>query len=560
MKVTTLQGINLRNPKTTIVYEGKNLKGDILEFIKGIHPVFMQDLVINKDKIEIVTNLPSVWKNREVVSVIDSYSREKLTKEKAKSLILELLNVLVYSMSTIPILHGAHNLGYETFHFFTNNSVVAKRKGLNRQFNIGIGKESVVTQSSGSTGDSKLGKNVQKDKWLTNSVLDLLELDIASWAPIYNEEDLPKVAKEIQFPMVIKPGGLTGGACVKVGIKDMEELKSAYKQVLVELKEKEEKKKTYKYQSYQKQILAQKMVSGKDYRILVVNGKVEIVTNRIPARVVGDGSHTVSELIEIENKDPRRDTSLPTHTLKPITIDNEAEKILKEQGLTVNDVPEKDKEVQIRKVASMSQGGITEDYTDRTHPQIKLICETIASTIHTHVLGIDVLANDISKPLTPENGCIIEVNTMPESYLNSFPVIGEQYPEIGEKIVRGLIPEGTHTNRVVFVGDFELKRMLEVTKENISETAKIGLYDKNSIYINEHLINDDVDVENGLLALKRNKSLDTIVIHYETENGIEKHGFGFDQIDLVVYDKNVSDKVVQKIKSYRDSKLISNIS
>ncbi|MFH1547229.1 MAG: hypothetical protein ABIC57_01965, partial [bacterium] len=426
-------------------------------------------------------------------------------------------------------------------------------------FNIGIGKESEKTQSSASSQDSKLGYKIQRDKWLTNKVLDLLELDIASWATITCEEDLPKVAKEIGFPMVIKPAGLTGGACVKVGIKDYKELKDTYKSVLVELIGREKGKSNYTYQPYQKQIIAQKMVSGKDFRILVINGKVEIVTNRIPARVVADGKNSIEKLIEKENLDPRRDISLPTHTLKPIKIDETLEKIVKEQGYIMSDIPQKGKVVYVRKVASMSQGGITEDYTDKTHPQIKSICESIAQTIHSYVLGIDVLCEDISKPLTPKNGCIIEVNTMPESYLNAFPVIGKQYPDIGEKIVRGLIDPKTHTNRVTIVGSISKEKAMKLVRKNLSETGKVGLLEDRSIYIDGQLINNDVDISDGILALKRNKTLDTIVIHLEDEKGVVKYGFGFDTLDVLAYDKSVSEVFEEKVNTYHKAKHISKI-
>lgn len=558
MKITTLQGINLKNPISTVILEYKNPKEDLIEFVQKLHPIFMENYVVKKGNVEITTKFPSLWKNKDIGHILQSYSNGKLSFKTAKSKMLDAITLMVHSMSTIPIIEGAQKLGYEVFPFYYNNTFIKHQKGLNRTIQIGIGQEMVLTESVASTGDSRMGFGIQRDKWKTNTVLDILELDIASWAKIDSEKDLPKVAKEIQFPMVIKPAGLTGGACVKVGIKNMDELKHAYQQVIRELKQREEDK-GRSYRDYQKQIIAQKMVSGKDFRILVVDGKVEIVTNRIPARVIGDGSHSVSELIKIENKDPRRDITLPTHTLKPIKIDSEVKKILKEQDLSLKDVPQKGQIVQVRKVASMSQGGITEDYTDKTHPQVKLICESIAKTIHTYALGIDVLANDISKPLTPENGCIIEVNTRPESYLNAFPVIGKQYPDIGEKIVRGLIPENLHTNRVIFIGGFPLKKMIEITRKNISETNKIGIYEKGAIYINDMLINDDVDIEEGLLALKKNRTLDTIVVHYENENGIVKHGTGFDQINLMIYDDSVSDTIVQKIKSYKSQNLISKI-
>ncbi len=559
MKVQVLQGINLKNTITTVIIEDKKVKKDIIEFYKNLHLIFMEKYVIKGNSIEIATKIPYFWSNTEMINIVNKYFMSKISLEKAKTKSLELARMLIHSMSTIPILMGAHKLGYETFPFLINNKLIPNPKSLNRHYNIGIGKESVITYSAASTNDSRIASGIQGNKWLTNRVLDLLEFDIASWVRIDNEKDLPDVAKEIGFPMVIKPAGLTGGACVKVGIKNYKEMREAYKSIVIELKEREKQKGNFRYRPYQKQIIAQKMVSGKDFRILVVNGKVEIITNRIPAKVIGDGKNTIKKLIGKENLDPKRDITLPTHTLKPIKIDKTLEKIVKEQGFTLSNIPPKGKIVQVRKVASMSQGGITEDFTDKTHPQTKDICESIASTIHSYVLGIDVLCKDISKPLTPKNGCIIEVNTMPEIYLNAFPVIGKQYPEIGEKIVRGLIDPKAHTNTVVVIGRLSKEKILKLVKKNISETVKIGLLEDRSIFINNNLINNDVDIQEGLLALKRNKILDTIVLHFEDENGLKKYGFGFDTIDIMVYDDSISKNVEGKIKTYNRSKYISKI-
>jgi cyanophycin synthetase len=84
----------------------------------------------------------------------------------------------------------------------------------------------------------------------------------------------------------------------------------------------------------------------------------------------------------------------------------------------------------------MSQGGITEDFTDQVGPEIKYIVESIASSIHAFVVGVDILCRDISKPLTKDNGGIIEINTKPEAYLNLYPVIGKQRENVATHISR----------------------------------------------------------------------------------------------------------------------------
>ena len=154
--------------------------------------------------------------------------------------------------------------------------------------------------------------------------------------------------------------------------------------------------------------------SGADYRLLVINGQLKVCTKRIPAFITGDGEHNIEELINITNEDPRRDINNPSHILKPIEIDDPLIDLVKQQNLTLQSVPNKDQKIYVRNVASMSRGGITEDYTNKVSPEIKSIVESIASTLHVFAMGADIICNDISKPLTKDNGAILEVNTMPE--------------------------------------------------------------------------------------------------------------------------------------------------
>jgi hypothetical protein len=308
--------------------------------------------------------------------------------------------------------------------------------------------------------------------------------------------------------------------------------------------------------------MIQEQVSGEDYRVLVIDGKFRIATKRIPAFIIGDGIRNIRELIEETNKDKRRDISNPTHTLKPITIDAILVDYLVEQGMDLNTIPNKDERVQVRKPASMSLGGITEDFTDKVHPQIKYICETLAQSIHAYTLGVDVICEDISKPLTGTNGSIIEMNTMPEGYLNTFPVIGKQYPETGAVYVKGLLeklPEVKHiiisSNKyqvsnakehqdflenncsVVVNHEKEIKTIEDIlavvrNKANLGEDAKIGVYQNGEIYINDVLINTNMKTQDATEALKINASLDVIVFSYPELKEVEEHGYGFDNVDL----------------------------
>jgi cyanophycin synthetase len=478
--------------------------------------------------VSIQSRLPHLWK--EAAVALNNEATAEWTFNYAKKYVLEMVVAkMVKSMSTIPILHAAHQLGYETLPFYHEDHIFTGfgNAKYNRYYSIGVGREASVSISSASGKDAYMSQNIQRDKWLTNTVLNRLQLPVAKWSVVDSEQHLKEIFDDYKKPVVIKPTGLTGGSGVSTGIKDIQKALDAYRYAskLISAKQRS---------AWQTKIMIQEQVEGEDYRLLVIDGKLTIATKRVPAAVVGDGKKTIKQLIDETNKDPRRDVLDPTHTLKPIVIDEPLKDYLTQQGLTLEDIPAKGKTVPVRKEASMSRGGITEDFTEKVHPQIKYVVESLARSLRAFILGVDVLCKDISKPLTGGNGSIIECNTMPEAYLNAFPVIGKQRKDIGELIVQSLVDTNNPTRKIVFLGG-DLKNTMSAIKMNIETggNESIGIYSDGSIYINSELISEGVETWKAVEALKLNASLSTIVFHYNDLKEIEENGLGFDTIDKI---------------------------
>ncbi|MBN1618275.1 ATP-grasp domain-containing protein [Candidatus Dojkabacteria bacterium] len=557
MKIKVLQGLNLINPHTTVIVEMEKVSDELVKMIKEIHPIFLIDYKIHTEaKLEVQTHIPNLWKNEQFLQPIEDYATGKIDYEKARLEMLEVARLLLGSMSTIPTLHAAHKKGYETIQYFVNDSSIEKLS-FNRTYSIGIGLESEVMTSASSTRDAHLAQKIQRDKSITNQVIEKMGMPIAKWAIVDSKEKLKDLGDKVGYPLVMKPVGLTGGHGVQIGMKNSQELEEAWDRIQSYY----EKDMTHqeKKSEWQKTIIIQQVLKGSDYRILVVNGKFQIATHRLQAQVTGDGSSSIEELIKKENENPARDINLPTHTLKPIVIDKDLIKVLEKQNLNINYIPKKDEVVRVRDVASMSQGGITADVTDKIHPQIKYICESIAQTIHAFVLGVDVLAQDISKPLTTDNGGIIEMNTMPEIYLNTHPVIGTKREDFGELILQNLINQNIHTNRVVVLGDISYEKIEKNVTEQLPGATKIGRFYNNTIYINGFEINSKLSIHTGVLCMKKNKSLDTIVLHYQDIQEIEENGLGFDNIDLLISTEETINKVKADVQKYLDEKLIKRM-
>jgi cyanophycin synthetase len=466
-------------------------------------------------------------------------------------------------MSTIPILHRAHKLGYETTLTLADEGLIPGTKEgygykWNRYYTVGCGEGSQVTCSISSSKDSTFGKNIQEDKWRTNKLIERMGLPLPKWEIITSNEDIDKIWDEYEKPLVIKPTGLTGGNGVTVGIENKEQAYKAFEYARERVNSKARK-------AWQKKIMIQEQAqgdkNGADYRLLLINGELKVCTKRIPAFITGNGKHTIEQLINKENEDPRRDISNPAHILKPIEIDKPLRDFLKKQNLSLESVPEKDKRVYVRNIASMSRGGITEDYTDKVSPEIKTIVESIASTMHVFTLGIDIICNDISKPLTKENGAILEVNTMPESYLNFFPVIGPEQTEALDYYIQELLKDNS-TQKIVVVGQSEndIPTLLR-NKKVVDRNADVGLYKENKIIINNCEFSRDVETWRAIEALKVNSMLNTIILQYRDLEEVRIKGLGFDRIDYLYVTKEVKQdkKSFRTFKKYKRKGYINKI-
>ncbi len=557
-----LHGLNIESNISSIKIElGTNQKEveNLVKDISTLHNIFIEEFFIKDNTLTIRSKAIDMW--RDSSEMIEKLSYGEITYEEAERYIKEeIIHRKYYSMSSIPILEAAYKQNLEVTNFFSEEGTFGEYiKGyapeFNRNYVLGCGRNSQTILSISSSRDSSIANKTQRDKWTTNLVIERLGLPIAKWQTIDDEKDLKEVFDKFEKPVVIKPTGLTGGSGVSVGIKTLEEAKKAYSLAKKMITGKIRK-------TWQTKIMIQEQLQGEDYRLLVINGKLKIATKRIPAFVTGNGKYTIKELIEETNKDPRRDITKPTHILKPIEIDEQLLDYLKEQKLSLEIVPEKDQIIYVRKVASMSKGGITEDFTDSVSPEIRLIVESIASSIHAFALGVDVMCKDISKPLTKDNGGIIEINTMPEAYLNFYPVLGQTREYVADEYISELL-EFNKTKKIVCIGNYyeNISSYLR-RKKYIRQDEKVGEIYEGKIKINNYEINDDVNMWKGIEGLKINGSLDHIIVQYRGWKEAREMGLGFSKIDLLIIAKreiNMDKEFMRKIKKYKRMRLIDKI-
>ncbi|GAB6091588.1 bifunctional glutamate--cysteine ligase GshA/glutathione synthetase GshB [Spirochaeta dissipatitropha] len=178
--------------------------------------------------------------------------------------------------------------------------------------------------------------------------------------------------------------------------------------------------------SHDSQVLVEEYIEGREYRFLVIDGHVRAILNRVPAHVVGDGIHSISELIADKNLDPRRGNGykLPLEKLKAGEIEAA---VLAESGLDFSSIPGPDETVYIRKNSNISTGGDGIDVTDSLHPFYSQIAVRSAETLGARICGVDIIIAEGAelREGDPEDYAVIELNFNPALHIHDFPTEGE---------------------------------------------------------------------------------------------------------------------------------------
>ncbi|QLD32337.1 bifunctional glutamate--cysteine ligase GshA/glutathione synthetase GshB [Mannheimia varigena] len=190
-----------------------------------------------------------------------------------------------------------------------------------------------------------------------------------------------------------------------------------------------------------KEVMVEDYLVGTEYRFFVLGDETLAVLLRVPANVVGDGIHTIKELVEMKNDDPLRGDGSRS-PLKKIALGEIEQLQLKEQGLTVDSVPEKGQTVQLRANSNISTGGDSIDMTDQMHESYKQIAVGIAHAMGAKVCGVDLIIPDLTKPAEPHLNSwgVIEANFNPMMMMHIFPYQGKSR-RLTKAVIKMLFPE-----------------------------------------------------------------------------------------------------------------------
>lgn len=359
---------------------------------------------------------------------------------------------------------------------------------------------------------SAISESISSDKDLTKRLLSSVGVPVPEGVIVANADEAWEAAEDIGLPVVVKPTDGNHGRGVSMDLKTREDVAAAF-----ELAER-----------HGSEVMVERCIPGNEHRLLVVGGKVVAAARGEIAWVTGDGKSTVIELVESQiNADPRRGKT-EDHPLNylQITEDTAILNDLKRQDLMPDSVPAAGRRVLIQR-----NGNVAFDCTDEVHPEVAAIVGLAARTVGLDIAGVDVVAEDIGKPLDVQAGAIVEVNAGPGLLMHLKPANGAGRP-VGRAIVDHLFPEG-QSGRIPLVGvtgSRGAKRVAKLAASLLRMAGRhVGLACSSGLYLDKRRIDasDSTRWEAGQRLLI-NRSIDTAVFEHTAERILDE-GLPYDR-------------------------------
>ncbi len=384
---------------------------------------------------------------------------------------------------------------------------------------FGWGSKQKRIQAAETSFTSAIAEAIAQDKELTKNLLHASGVAVPHGRPAEDADDAWAAAQEVGLPVVVKPQDGNQGKGISVNLTSEEQVRKAYR-VAIEFRD---------------DIMVEKYLPGHDWRLLVIGDKLIAAARRDPPLVIGDGTHTVRELVDIVNSDPRRSDGHAT-SLTKIRFDEIALARLAEQGYTADSVPPRGVRVILRNNANLSTGGTATAVTDAVHPDLAAAAVAAAQTVGLDIAGIDVVCDTILKPLEDQGGGIVEVNAAPGLRMHLDPSFGKGR-DVGKAIIDMMYKDGSNGRiPVVAIAGTNGKTTTSRLIGRIFEAngQRVGMTSTDGVYIQGKQI-DDGDCSGPRSARNVLMHPDVDAAVFETaRGGVLREGLGFDMCDVAV--------------------------
>ncbi|WP_085308049.1 cyanophycin synthetase [Planktotalea arctica] len=385
---------------------------------------------------------------------------------------------------------------------------------------LGYGKYQKRIQATITSETDYIATDLASDKKATNRILGDLGLPVPRQIAVSDAPAAVSAAERIGYPVVVKPLDGNHGNGISINLKTGEAVAEAFEFALVHNKR-------------GRTVIVETFIEGLDHRMLVIDGKLEAVSKRVPGHIVGDGKHSAAELIEIVNSDPRRGVG-HEKVLTRLELDKTAEDHLAEVGYCAADVI-KDKEVVfLRSTANLSTGGTAVDVTDIVHPDNRNMAERAIKAIGLDIGGVDFLSADISQSYKDINSGICEVNAAPGFRMHVAPSEGKSR-DVAGAVMEMLFPAGTPSRVPIAAitgtnGKTTVSRMVAHIHKLSGNT--VGLATTDGVYIDGNLtVKGDLTGPRAAQMILRDPTVDAAILE-TARGGLLRSGMGYERCDV----------------------------
>ena len=382
---------------------------------------------------------------------------------------------------------------------------------------LGWGRRQKILRAS-ITGDTSLiAVETAGDKHLAKSLLATAGVPTPRGAVVRTAAEAIAEAAKIRGPVVTKPLDGNHGRGVSLGLTRPEQVSVGFEQARL----------------HGRRVIVEEQYQGRDYRILVINGAVVAVAERVPAQVVGDGRRSVAALIEQVNADPRRGAGHEA-VMTRIVVDDQLRERLTADGLTLDSTPEPGRIVRLRDTANLSTGGSAIDRTDVIHPVNAMIARRAAAVVGLDIAGIDFLAPDITLPVTETGGGIVEINAAPGFRMHLEPSEGRAR-NVAKPVIDMLFPDKRPARIpvVAVTGTNGKSTTVRMVAQILSRWGlTVGFTSTSGVYVGgERIVKGDASGPISARMVLADPVVDAAVLE-TARGGILREGLGFDRCDV----------------------------
>jgi cyanophycin synthetase len=384
---------------------------------------------------------------------------------------------------------------------------------------FGWGSKQRRIQAAEIDATSAIAEAIAQDKQLTKRLLAAAGVPVPLGREAASAEDAWAAAGEIGLPVVVKPKDGNQGKGVTVNITSHAQLLAAYKAA----------------SEFSDNILVERFLPGHDFRLLVVGDKLVAAARRDPPNVVGDGTHTIHELVARVNRDPRRGMGHAT-SLTRIRFDDIALACLTSQGFNADSIPPKGQRVALRHNANLSTGGSATDVTDDVHPEVAARAVAAAQMVGLDICGVDIVTDSIHHTLEQQGGGVVEVNAAPGLRMHISPSFGKGRA-VGEAIISCMF--GEHENGriplVAVTGTNGKTTTVRLISHLLAQSGlRVGMTNTDGVFVaGQRIDTGDCSGPKSARNVLQHPDVDAAVLE-TARGGMLREGLAFDRCDVAV--------------------------